>query len=109
MDDRGITQSEALKEIRENDRVRRAFVESDFRFNYTDSREFDFILDTSLSTPDVCLEFLSKSLKDHEWSTSDKRPLVTDLKVEPVLVKHVADMLKYFDGHRKAIEKRTEV
>lgn len=108
MKDRDITEHEALDVVQYNDRVRRNFVESDFRFHYTDSTEFDLMLDTSIIPPDMCVDWVVQAHKVTRGKRDDERPSVKTLKVEPVLVKHVADFIKYFDKDDTPIEKRTE-
>lgn len=109
MQDRNLSQAEAEKLIRENDKVRRAFVESDFRFDYTDSREFDIILDTSLIPPDMCVEWLYQAYQVTEGKRDDSRPRVADAPIEKVLIEHVDTMLARFRAQAKEpIEKKTE-
>lgn len=109
MKDRDITEPEATKILKHNDRVRRAFVESDMRFNYTDTTEFDIILDTSIIRPDICIEFLKKGILDNKGVRDDIRPKVVAAEIEPVLAKHVKTMLEYFDANKEEIIKRTEI
>jgi len=108
MNDRNITEAEAQVLIKNNDQVRRTFVESDFRFNYTDSREFDLIFDTSIVKPDTCVNFLVENLKDIEFIRDDNRAKVSDITIEPVLVKHVNEKLIYFADHKEVLIKRPE-
>lgn len=109
MQDRGISEKEAEALMRANDRVRKAFVESDLRFNYTDSTEFDLILDTSIIHPDVCIEVLKTAILEKKGIRDDKRPKVTDLTIEPVLRKHIADMILYFSSQKEEIKHKTEL
>jgi cytidylate kinase len=108
MKDRNISENEARKIVKGNDKVRRSFVESDFRFDYNKSTEFDLILDTSFVPPDMCVEWLSQAYKATNGKRNDDRPSVTTLKVEKVLVKHVREMLELFREDTSPIEKRTE-
>ncbi len=108
MKDRNISEEEAMAIVKENDRVRRSFVESDFRFDYNNSTEFDIILDTSIVPPDMCVDWLAQAYKATQGMRDDDRPLVSTLKIEPVLVKHVKEMLEQFRENRLPIENRTE-
>lgn len=108
MEDRNITEDEAKKIVKQNDKVRRSFVESDFRFDYNNSTEFDLILDTSIVPPDMCVEWLAQAYDATNGKRDDDRPSVSTLKIEPVLVKHVEKMLEYFRADKQEILKRTE-
>jgi cytidylate kinase len=108
MKDRKITEEQARKIVRENDLVRRSFVESDFRFDYNNSTEFDLILDTSIIPPDMCVDWLYQAYEVTKGKRDDDRPSVKTLKVEKVLVKHVSEMLEIFRQDNSPIENRTE-
>lgn len=86
MHDCSISEKEATERIKQSDRVRRSFVENDFRFNYRDSSLFDLILDTSIIEPEACVTLLSKATAPRD----DTRPSLSTLEIEPVLVEHVA-------------------
>ena len=108
MNDRNISENEAREIVKRNDKVRRTFVESDFRFDYNNSTEFDLILDTSIIPPDMCVEWLSQAYKVTNGKRDDDRPSVKTLKIEKVLSKHVGEMLERFREDTSPIEKRTE-
>lgn len=109
MKDRNLSENEARTIVRENDKVRRSFVESDFRFDYNNSTEFDLILDTSLIPPDMCVDWLAQAHNVTNGKRDDDRPSVTTLKVEKVLIKHVAEMIEQFREDTSPIENRTEI
>ncbi|MDC7226500.1 MAG: cytidylate kinase-like family protein [Spirochaetales bacterium] len=108
MEDRNISEPEAKKVIKANDRVRRSFVESDFRFDYNNSTEFDLILDTSIIPPDMCVDWLAQAYEVTNGKRDDDRPSVTSIGVEKVLVKHVDEMLERFRENQDPIVKQTE-
>ncbi|HAK45756.1 MAG TPA: cytidylate kinase-like family protein [Spirochaeta sp.] len=108
MEDRNLTENEARKIVKDNDLVRKSFVESDFRFDYTDSTDFDLILDTSIIPPDMCVDWLYQAYEVTKGKRDDDRPSVKTLKVEKVLVKHIDEMLERFRENAQPIEKRTE-
>lgn len=109
MKDRNISEFEAKRRIKENDRVRRSFVESDFRFNYNNTTEFDLILDTSIIPPDMCVDWIAQAYEVTKGKRDDDRPSVKTLEIEKVLEKHVAQMLEIFREDKTPIEKRTEL
>lgn len=109
MEDRNLSDKDARTLIRENDKVRRSFVESDFRFDYNNSTEFDLILDTSIIPPDMCVDWISQAYEVTNGKRDDDRPSVKTLEIEKVLVKHVSEMLDRFGENKEVIQKRTEV
>jgi cytidylate kinase len=109
MEDRNLSDRDARTLVRENDKVRRSFVESDFRFDYNNSTEFDLILDTSIIPPDLCVDWISQAYDVTNGKRDDDRPSVKTLEIERVLVKHVSEMLEQFRENKEVIENRTEV
>lgn len=109
MQERGVSQDEAEAIVTKKDRIRKNFVESDFRFAYYNSREFDLILDTSIVPPDMCVDWLYEV---HQNSSprrvDDDRPSVTSIEVEPVLKNHIRRMIKEFSEERVTIQKGIE-
>jgi cytidylate kinase len=108
MEDKNLSEPEAKKMVKENDRVRRSFVESDFRFDYNNSTEFDLILDTSIIPPDMCVDWIAQAYEATGGKRDDDRPSVKTMKIEKVLVEHVEEMLKRFRENPSVIEKKTE-
>ena len=96
MKEENLTQGEAKTKITRNDKVRKSFVESDLRFSYTDSTEFDIILDTSVIPPGMCVDWLVQAHEATGGKRDDERPSVKDMKVDSILVNHVTKMLKIF-------------
>ncbi|MCG8569191.1 MAG: cytidylate kinase-like family protein [Spirochaetes bacterium] len=88
-----LTELEAKNKIAANDKVRRSFVESDLRFNFHDTQEFDLMIDTSLVPPDMAVEWLYQVYKETQGKRDDYRPLVKDVKIDQVLKKHVTEIL----------------
>jgi cytidylate kinase len=109
MKDRNLSEKEATELIRENDLVRRTFVESDFRFDYTNSTEFDLILDTSIIPPDMCVDWIAQAYQVTKGKRDDDRPSVKTIKVEKVLTRHIEKMLLEFRENITPIENRTEI
>ncbi|MBF9016970.1 MULTISPECIES: AAA family ATPase [unclassified Oceanispirochaeta] len=108
MEDRNLSDRDARTLVRENDKVRRSFVESDFRFDYNNSTEFDLILDTSIIPPDLCVDWISQAYDVTNGKRDDDRPSVKTLNIEKVLAKHVSEMLERFRENKEVIENRTE-
>lgn len=108
MEDRNLSDRDARTLVRENDKVRRSFVESDFRFDYNNSTEFDLILDTSIIPPDLCVDWISQAYDVTNGKRDDDRPSVKTLNIEKVLAKHVSEMLERFRDNQEIIENRTE-
>lgn len=96
MEDEGRTFDEAKKQIDQNDRVRRRFVESDLRFSYIDTTEFDLMLDTSVIPPDMCVEWLVEAHEITAGKRDDERPSVREVRIDSILVNHVKNMLTIF-------------
>jgi cytidylate kinase len=89
----GMTQEEASAHVRQNDRVRRSFIESDFQMAYTNTQDFDLVLDTGVITPKCAVEWLCEAYtmnRDQQRCGNEKS--VKTLQVDPVLFAHVQHM-----------------
>ena len=103
MEQRKISEVEAREVVEYNDQVRRHFVESDFRFNYANTADFDLILDTSIVPPDLCVDWLEQIYAVSQEKRQDSRHSIKTIKVEGVLEKHIRDMLAMFREEKKPI------
>lgn len=94
MESRDITEADARSLVLQNDLIRRSFVESDFRFNYANTKDFNLLFDTGLVHPDLCVDWLEQVLsKNWMCETERKGPSIKSIEVEPVLQGHVKEML----------------
>ncbi|MDA3834787.1 MAG: cytidylate kinase-like family protein [Spirochaetales bacterium] len=94
MKEHGMTKNEAEAHVQKNDRVRRAFIESDFRLNYTNTQDFDLVLDTGIILPEQAIEWVSaaySNLMEKGRCGTDKK--VSDIKIDSVMCEHVKKML----------------
>ncbi|MDY0289972.1 MAG: cytidylate kinase-like family protein [Sphaerochaeta sp.] len=103
MEQRKISEVEAREVVEHNDLVRRHFVESDFRFNYANTADFDLILDTSIVPPDLCVDWLEQIYAVSQEKRQDSRHSIKTIEVEGVLENHVRDMLALFREEKKPI------
>lgn len=85
---------EAYNHVLENDKIRKNFVESDFRFDYQNTNSFDMIINTGIIEPDRSVEYICEVYNDliekGRCSTSKN---LNDLEVDPILLKFVKDEL----------------
>ncbi len=94
MKEHGMTQQEAEEHVLQNDKVRRSFIESDFHMAYTNTQDFDLVLDSGVVNPDKAVTWICeayRTLMKQGRCDTDKR--VGDIQVDPILHKHAAAML----------------
>lgn len=94
MAEHGFSYEEAKKHIEENDKVRKIFIESDFRFDYQNTNSFDMIINTGIIDPDKAVDYISEvylSLLEKGRSSTSKN--LKDFEVDPILLKFVKDEL----------------
>ncbi len=103
MEQRQISEVEAREIVEHNDQVRRHFVESDFRFNYANTADFDLILDTSIVPPDMCVDWLEQIHAISKEKRHDDRHSIKTIEVESVLQNHVHEMLAMFREDRAPV------
>lgn len=103
MEQKKIGEGEAREIVEHNDQVRKYFVESDFRFNYANTADFDLILDTSIVPPDLCVDWLEQVYAVSKEKRQDDRHSIKTIEVESVLEKHIHDMLAMFRADKKPV------
>lgn len=85
---------EANKHVLENDKIRKNFVESDFRFDYQNTNNFDMIINTAIIDPDKSVDYICEVYQDlidkGRCSTSKN---LCDLEVDPILLQFVKEEL----------------
>jgi cytidylate kinase len=94
MAEHGISYEEALKHVEENDKVRKIFIESDFRFDYQNTNSFDMIINTGIIEPERAVDYICdvyQSLMKKGRSSTSKN--LKDLDVDPILLKFVKEEL----------------
>lgn len=103
MEQRKISEVEAREIVLHNDQVRKYFVESDFRFAYANTADFDLILDTSIVPPDLCVDWLAQIHAVSKEKRQDSRHSIKTIEVEGVLKQHVYDMLALFREEKEPV------
>ncbi|MGD1822297.1 MAG: AAA family ATPase [Pleomorphochaeta sp.] len=94
MAEHDISYEEAYTHVLENDKVRKNFVESDFRFDYQNTNSFDMIINTAIIDPDKSVDYICEvydSLIKNGRSSTSKN--LKDLEVDPILLKYVREEL----------------
>ncbi|MGD1819503.1 MAG: AAA family ATPase [Pleomorphochaeta sp.] len=89
-----MSYEEAYAHVIENDKVRKQFVESDFRFNYQDTNNFDMIINTGIIDPDKAVDYICEvyqSLMEKGRCSTSKN--LKDLEVDSILLKFVKEEL----------------
>ena len=95
MEEHNISFDEAYNKIIENDKIRKNFVESDLRFDYQNTRNFDMIINTQIIDIDKATDYICEiynSLIEKGRSSTSKN--IKDLEVDPILFKYVKDQIK---------------
>lgn len=94
MKEHNLSYEEALEMVEENDKVRKSFIESDFRFDYQNTNSFDMIINTGIVCPDRAVDYICEvyqSLMEKGRSSTSKN--LADIEVDPVLLKFVKEEL----------------
>lgn len=94
MKEHSMSREEAEEHVSQNDRVRRSFIESDFHMEYTNTMDFDLVLDTGVVAPEAAVGWVCDAyeyLMRTGRCDSDKN--VQSLEIDPVLHEHVMGMI----------------
>lgn len=94
MQEHDMSYDEAYSHVVENDKVRKSFVESDFRFDYQNTNNFDMIINTAIIDPDKAVDYICEvyqNLMDKGRCSTSKN--LKDLEVDPILFKFVKEEL----------------
>ncbi len=94
MEKHGMSKKEAEIHVAQNDKVRKAFIESDFHMAYTNTQDFDLVINTGVVKPERAVDLVCDAygtlMKDGRCDTSKS---IKDIEVDPVLYEHVAGMI----------------
>ncbi len=95
MKEHNISFDEAYNKIIENDKIRKNFVESDLRFDYQNTRNFDMIINTQIIDIDKATDYICEIYTSLiEKGRSSKSKNIKDLEVDPILFKYVKEQIE---------------
>jgi len=103
MEQRNITEIEAKKIVNQNDKLRKHFVEYDFKFDYDCTRDFDFMFDTSIVPPDMCVDWIEQIYAITKDKRHDVRHSVKSIEVDSVLENCINEMLRSLKDNKDPI------
>lgn len=94
MEEHNLSYDDAYFRVIENDKVRKNFVESDFRFDYQNTKNFDMIVNTQILDIESAADHICdmyKLLIEKGRSKTSKN--IEDIVVDPILFKYVKEQI----------------
>lgn len=100
MAQQGITDwDKAESLIKESDKVRAIFVESWYGVRWDTASDFDLVIDTGKSPPDLAATWLVETLRNLAQRQPDDQPGTARIRVDPVLNTVISQVLDCGGGH----------
>lgn len=87
------SQAEAEEFVRENDKMRRDFVESIHAGQWDSALAFDLVLDTGKILPERAVDWLEAAARQIGLVQPDQAPTTRGMEIDPVLADSVAQVL----------------
>ena len=95
MEETGISEKEAIKSVKRHDKSRKAFLKDQFKASYSNSNDFDFVINTDIVSVDTASDLIVtayKNLMKHGRNHDSKN--LKDLQIDPVLSDLIEEKLK---------------
>jgi len=93
----GLEQAEAA--VRENDKVRMAFIEEFYRVPWRAIEAFDLVINTGKITPELAATWIVEAARAFLANPDPRKPTIASIEVDPILSKTVADALMCKEEH----------
>ena len=86
--------------VKNNDKVRVAFVEEFYRVPWNSIHAFDMVINTGKISPDLATAWVIDAAKAYGTSLETDKPTIASMNVDRILAEAVADVLKCKEAHR---------
>ena len=100
MDEQQISSEQAKAKVKQNDRVRIAFVEEFCKVPWNAIHTFDLVINTAKITPALAVNWIVDSAKAPTSNLEENKPTTAYIEVERILAEAVAEELKCKQAHR---------
>jgi cytidylate kinase len=96
---RKITPEEAETAVRENDKIRTAFIEGLYNVPWDSIHSFDLVIDTGKISADLAAGWVVEAAKAFMISPGIEQPTTSTIEVDPVLARSVSEALGCDQSH----------
>ena len=86
--------------VKNNDKVRVAFVEEFYRVPWNSIHAFDMVINTGKISPDLATAWVIDAAKACGTSLETDKPTIASMNVDRILAEAVSDVLKCKEAHR---------
>jgi len=100
MAQQNIAFEQAESFVKNNDKVRVAFVEEFYRVPWNSIHAFDMVINTSKISPDLATAWVIDAAKACGTSLGTDSPTIASMNVDRILAEAVSDVLNCKEAHR---------
>jgi cytidylate kinase len=100
MSQQKLTYEEAEALVKENDKVRLAFVEEFYRVSWGTIQAFDLVVNTGKVFPDMATNWVIDAARTFVNNMDNNKPTTASIKVDRILADAVSDVLGCKETHR---------
>jgi len=100
MDEKQISLKQAESTVKQNDKVRIAFIEEFCKVPWNAIHAFDLVINTGKITPVLATNWIVDSAKASTINLDENKPTTASIAVERIMAEAVADELKCRQVHR---------
>lgn len=101
MEERNIPFEQAEELVKENDKVRLAFVEEFCKIPWGAINAFDLVVNTGKITPEFAAEWISNVASDHTIHPETYRPTTDSIPVDHILSEAISETLGCYLSHKQ--------
>jgi cytidylate kinase len=94
MEKQNIPFDRAEELVKENDRVRRAFVEEFYKVPWGTVNAFDLVINTGKISPDMAVAWIINAAQDLKSQSYAGMPTTSSIKVDRIMVDAVSEALE---------------
>ena len=99
MENEGLPLEQAEELVKQNDKVRLAFVEEFYKVPWGSMQAFDLIINTGKVSPDAAKEMIIQAVRTFQTHVQNDKPSLASIEVDHILAATVSDVLQCQDVH----------
>ena len=93
MEQQGLAYDEAESVVKENDKVRLAFVEEFYKVPWDSIHAFDLVINTGKISPNLATEWIVRAVRTQTQELKDDIPTIASIPVDRIMAEAVSEVL----------------
>ena len=103
MEKHNISFDQAEEMVKENDKVRVAFVEEFYKVPWKSVDAFDLVVNTGKISPEIAVEWIVEAVRSRVHYAIITTPVTTDIEVDHILANAISETLECKQSHHELV------